>query len=100
MEPRHPGDKGRIVRKVPISVNLAEIVEQKADKIVGVRALRMPREQQALPRTKVGVKILFQLGDFATKTFQIGGCGSRGIHKPGEPRHIAFEGRYPYLSFS
>ena len=61
-----------IVREVPVAVNLAEIFKQQTDEIVGVGALRVPRELEPLPGADVGEKFAPQLFHFVAEALDFG----------------------------
>ena len=73
-------------------MQFVEILEQQADVIHHVGALRMARQQRALPGAHVLVKFVTQLSDFAAQAVQILGRNFR-------PRETPQVGDFPLQPF-
>jgi hypothetical protein len=66
------GNQGAVFGKSTIAVELHEILEQALDVIVGVGAIRMPRELHLLHRRKLGEDLACQLGGLVLEPLELG----------------------------
>jgi len=71
-------------------MNLAEILEEQADEIVGVRTLRVARDLQALPGADIGEKFAPQFLHFLAQPFHFGRSLWRG-REAAQLLHVALE---------
>ena len=97
---RHAGDQRGVVGKIAVAVDFGEIVEEQADEIVGVGALGMAGEQEALPGAEMSVEIALELVHFPADAFDFAGLVAAGRRKQAEFGHVALERvNYPLLLF-
>jgi hypothetical protein len=91
VERRHARDQRSVVGKMAVAMNFAEIFEEKADEIVGVRALRVARELHSLPGIQMRVKFVFQFVNFAANALNVAGGLIGGIGETAKLDYVPFE---------